>query len=55
MKYRLTIDLETKEPYENWGAAACTYKDFAVSLIKILDIKQAIVHNIILHEVENYD
>lgn len=55
MKYRLIIDLETKIPYENWDAATYTYKDLAVNLIKILGIKQAIVHNMALHEVENYE
>ena len=50
MKYKLTMEFETKKPYQEWNVSPYTNKDLAVALIKTLGINKdsALINNIIL-------
>lgn len=46
MKYKLTVDFETKEPFDKWGLTDYTNSDLAVAVIKALGIQKATVSDI---------
>ena len=54
MKYQLTMEFETKKPYQEWSVSPYTNKDLAVALIKALGIgnEGAFINNIILHRID---
>lgn len=53
MKYQLTMEFETKKPYQEWNISPYTNKDLAVALIKALGINKdgALINNIILRRI----
>ena len=54
MKYQLTMEFETKKPYQEWNISPYTNKDLAVALIKALGINKdsALINNIILRIID---
>lgn len=53
MKYQLTMEFETKKPYQEWNISPYTNKDLAVALIKALGINKdgTLINNIILRRI----
>lgn len=46
MKYKLTVDFETNEPFVKWNLTDYTNSDLAVAVVKALGIRKATVSDI---------